>query len=85
MIGLEESAERERCWFVDLFVRESNTRAVQFYRKLGYVVYRRVLGYYGGGDGEDALDMRKSLSRDRRKETMRPLGRPVYPHELEWN
>lgn len=70
---------------MDLFVRESNTRAVVFYQKLGYVVYRRVLGYYGGRDSEDALDMRKSLSRDATCSTMQPLNHPVHPWDLEWN
>ena len=36
---------------MDLYVRESNKVAIQMYTKLGYVVYRRVLGYYS----EDAV------------------------------
>ena len=34
------------------------------YEKLGYGVYRRILGYYSDGPdskGEDGLDMRKSM------------------------
>ncbi len=48
--------------FVDLFVRASNEIAKELYRKMGYSVYRTVKEYYN--DGEDALDMRKPLSRD---------------------
>ncbi len=40
-------------YFVDLFVRASNAVAVGMYERLGYSVYRRVLGYYA--NGEDAL------------------------------
>ena len=35
-------------YFVDLFVRESNSLAQLMYKNLGYTVYRRVLGYYSG-------------------------------------
>ncbi len=30
-------------WFVDLFVRCNNGRAVEMYEKLGYSVFRRVV------------------------------------------
>lgn len=40
-------------YFVDLFVRKSNALAIGMYRKFGYDVYRRVLGYYSGE--EDAF------------------------------
>jgi N-terminal acetyltransferase B complex catalytic subunit len=42
-------------YFVDLFVRASNALAIQMYTSMGYVVYRRVLGYYSGQDEEDAF------------------------------
>lgn len=43
-------------YFVDLFVRVSNSVAIGMYEKLGYSVYRRVLGYYSSAnDGEDAF------------------------------
>lgn len=44
-------------YFVDLFVRISNTAAIKMYEKFGYVVYRRVLKYYSGigGPDEDAF------------------------------
>ncbi|CAG8716315.1 17771_t:CDS:2, partial [Acaulospora morrowiae] len=59
-------------YFVDLFVRVSNTVAIKMYRQFGYSVYRRVVGYYSSGDNteEDAFDMRKPLSRDVRKESI---------------
>lgn len=28
------------CYFVDLFVRPTNTAAIKFYEGLGYVIYR---------------------------------------------
>ena len=43
-------------------VRESNGLAIGMYKKLGYSIYRQVIGYYSGE--EDAFDMRKALSRD---------------------
>ncbi|GAA5999383.1 peptide alpha-N-acetyltransferase complex B subunit NAT3 [Rhodotorula paludigena] len=64
---LEKVSERDEGWFVDLFVRRSNDLAIGLYRSLGYMIYRRVRGYYGGGPGEkdeDAYDMRKALPRD---------------------
>lgn len=57
-------------YFVDLFVRASNELAIKMYQKFDYVTYRRVLGYYSGDDGEDALDMRKALPRDKFKTSM---------------
>lgn len=41
---------------VDLFVRKSNESAVQLYESLGYVIYRRVIEYYGGGPNEPDED-----------------------------
>ena len=54
------------------------------YEKFGYITYRRVLGYYSGDDPEDALDMRKALPRDRHKQSMKALDKPVLPEDLEW-
>ncbi|GAA5862853.1 hypothetical protein JCM3774_006663 [Rhodotorula dairenensis] len=75
---LEKVSERDGAWFVDLFVRQSNNLAIGLYESLGYMIYRRVQGYYGGGPGEkdeDAYDMRKSLPRDTEKESVRlPAG-----------
>ncbi|KAL7746584.1 N-alpha-acetyltransferase 20 [Sorochytrium milnesiophthora] len=42
-------------YFVDLFVRVSNSVAIQMYENLGYTVYRRVLDYYVGMNDEDAF------------------------------
>ena len=50
---------------VDLFARESNDLAISLYESLGYVVFRRVVGYYGGGPkqaDEDGLGASLSLS-----------------------
>lgn len=42
---------------------------------MGYTVYRRVVDYYN--DGEDAFDMRKPLSRDKDRGTVRENGEDV--------
>ena len=56
MKGLEDISEkRYNGFFVDLFVRSSNVVAVEMYKKMGYVIYRRVLGYYSGKPSEDAF------------------------------
>jgi len=57
------SIKTYNAYFVDLFVRASNTLAIKMYEKFGYSTYRRVLGYYSGELPEDALDMRKALPR----------------------
>lgn len=78
------SDQSHRAYFVDLFVRVSNAVAIGMYKKFGYTVYRRVLEYYAGAENEDAFDMRKALPRDVHRSSIVPLGRAVYPHELEW-
>jgi N-terminal acetyltransferase B complex catalytic subunit len=60
---------------VDLFVRAENKVAQQLYKGMGYSVWRRVVGYYA--DDEDAFDMRKPLSRDKDKKTVREGGEDV--------
>lgn len=68
------------CYFVDLFVRKTNTVAIEMYRAAGYIVYRTILNYYGGE--EDAFDMRKALARDRDKKSMIPITKPVRPEDI---
>ncbi|GEQ66372.1 hypothetical protein JCM33374_g35 [Metschnikowia sp. JCM 33374] len=79
--------------FVDLFVKVTNTMARQLYEKLGYSIYRRVIGYYGAtyptdrnhvDDDLDAFDMRKALPRDINRETVRENGDKCYvlPEEV---
>ncbi len=96
--------------FVDLYVRCTNTIALELYEGLGYSVYRRVREYYGslglgpgGKDEEDAfgsclslpvspypsnsltfpcpmcisIDMRKPLSKDPYRRSVRPNGRDM--------
>ena len=46
MEGLEEVASAHSAYFIDLFVRKSNTAAQEMYRYLDYVVYPTVAGYY---------------------------------------
>mmetsp|Transcript_327 Transcript_327/g.314 ORF Transcript_327/g.314 Transcript_327/m.314 type:complete len:176 (+) Transcript_327:27-554(+) len=85
MRELEEISQTVyNAYFVDLFVRASNSLAIKMYEGLGYVVYRRVLGYYSGSDDEDAFDMRKALPRDTTKASMVPLPHPITPDQLEW-
>ncbi|KAI9330073.1 acyl-CoA N-acyltransferase [Obelidium mucronatum] len=72
-------------YFVDLFVRSSNSVAINMYKGFGYTVYRTVLGYYSGpNDNENAYDMRKALAKDVHKKSIIPLKRPIKPEELEW-
>jgi N-terminal acetyltransferase B complex catalytic subunit len=80
--ALEKQCEAADAWFVDLFVRAENKVAQELYRKMGYSVYRRVVGYYS--DEEDALDMRKPLKRDGRRGTVRENGEEVRvdPNEV---
>ncbi|KAI4524504.1 acyl-CoA N-acyltransferase [Schizophyllum commune] len=79
------SDEIYKGWFVDLYVRCTNNVAVGMYEKLGYTVYRRVREYYGSlgtgvkrnRDEEDAFDMRKPLSRDVGRRSIRANGRDI--------
>ncbi|KGB76389.2 n-acetyltransferase 5 [Cryptococcus deuterogattii R265] len=71
-------------WFVDLFVRCNNGRAISMYEKMGYSVYRRVVDYYNGMEGIgstrdelDGFDMRKSMPKDTAKRYVRPNGRDI--------
>eukprot|EP00747_Dinoflagellata_sp_TGD_P088379 gnl/TRDRNA2_/TRDRNA2_163979_c0_seq1.p1 gnl/TRDRNA2_/TRDRNA2_163979_c0~~gnl/TRDRNA2_/TRDRNA2_163979_c0_seq1.p1 ORF type:complete len:174 (+),score=32.16 gnl/TRDRNA2_/TRDRNA2_163979_c0_seq1:66-587(+) len=68
-------------YFVDLFVRATNSAAINFYHSLGYVVYRTVVGYYSGE--EDAYDMRKPLSRDKDQKSIKNAGMRISPEELD--
>ncbi|KAF7295680.1 N-acetyltransferase [Mycena indigotica] len=70
--------------FVDLFVRCQNQVAIDMYEGMGYSVWRRIREYYGslgrgreGRDEEDAFDMRKPLSRDPSRHSVRSNGRDV--------
>ena len=79
--SLERECESADAYFVDLFVREGNA-AVGMYRKMGYKVFRRVVGYYsddptGRREEEDAFDMRKRLPRDKEGEFEREGGEEV--------
>ena len=83
MNSLEATSEHVfDAYFVDLFVRVSNSLAIGMYEAFGYSVYRRVLGYYSGS--EDAFDMRKALPRDTERKSVVPLPHPVLPEDLEW-
>ncbi|KAH8826898.1 N-acetyltransferase [Flagelloscypha sp. PMI_526] len=73
-----------RGYFVDLYVRCTNQVAVDMYERMGYSVYRRVREYYGslgvgkgGKDEEDAFDMRKPLTRDPGRRSVRANGRDM--------
>ncbi|CAD5224905.1 unnamed protein product [Bursaphelenchus okinawaensis] len=83
MTSLEKISEEKNCYFVDLFVRVSNTVAVAMYESLGYVIYRRIISYYTGDNPEDAYDMRKALSRDMEKKSVIPLKHPVHCDDLD--
>jgi N-terminal acetyltransferase B complex catalytic subunit len=78
--SLERSGDEYNAYFVDLFVRKSNTVAQNLYKGLGYSVYRRVLDYYNDDPlkpdvhEEDAYDMRKRLKRDKEGKHIRENG-----------
>ncbi|CDF39462.1 N-acetyltransferase [Chondrus crispus] len=74
------SQDTYNAFFVDLFVRKSNSLAIAMYKQMGYIVYRTILNYYGGS--EDAYDMRKALTRDQEKKSMIPLAHPVKAHDF---
>jgi N-terminal acetyltransferase B complex catalytic subunit len=83
MQSLEDTSEFVyNAYFVDLFVRKSNTLAISMYSHFGYTTFRTVIDYYSGE--EDALDMRKALPRDKLKLSVVPLKHPVHPDQLEW-
>lgn len=69
-------------YFVDLFVRESNKAAIGMYRKMGYTVYRKVLDYYNDPE-EHALDMRKAMRRDVKRQSVIPLPHPIHAADLD--
>ena len=82
------SSNKYNAWFVDLFVRSKNPIAIKMYRNLGYELYREVNKYYSKSEkeaAENAHDMRKSLPRDAEKATMKPTGKIIEPHELEYH
>ncbi|KAJ1307327.1 hypothetical protein OPQ81_001433 [Rhizoctonia solani] len=76
------SDEHHNGYFVDLYVRCSNQIAIDMYEGMGYSVYRRVKQYYtsqlpNNKDDEDAFDMRKPLSRDTGRRSVRANGREM--------
>lgn len=77
---LEAAADANGSWFVDLFVRKSNLKAINFYKSMGYSVFRVVQDYYGDhasdptAYSEDAYDMRKPMKRDVKHEHVRDDG-----------
>jgi N-terminal acetyltransferase B complex catalytic subunit len=77
---LEAAADAADAFFVDLYVRRSNFRAIAFYKSMGYSVYRVVKDYYGDHAtdptqrSEDAYDMRKAMKRDKKREHIRADG-----------
>ncbi|KAA8643516.1 hypothetical protein EYZ11_004274 [Aspergillus tanneri] len=87
---LERGSDINDAWFVDLYVRAGNKVAVDMYKGMGYSVFRRVVNYYsddptGVSDtGEDAFDMRKPCSRDKKLQHVRDNGEdfPVSPEDV---
>ncbi|KAK4219625.1 N-acetyltransferase [Rhypophila sp. PSN 637] len=77
---LEVAADANDAFFVDLFVRSTNHKAITFYKSMGYSIYRVVKDYYGDHssdptkDTEDAYDMRKPMKRDVKLEHIRENG-----------
>jgi N-terminal acetyltransferase B complex catalytic subunit len=83
---LEAAADANNAWFVDLFVRSTNHKAIKFYEKMGYSIFRVVKDYYAdhpsnpNRSSEDAYDMRKPCRRDVKREHIREDG---IKHEVE--
>ncbi|SCV03008.1 LAMI_0H04742g1_1 [Lachancea mirantina] len=83
--------------FIDLFVKCNNDLAIRLYEKLGYSVFRRVVGYYNSlEDGypktlnnihsnKDAFDMRRAMTRDE-GHSIRSDGRKhrCFPHDVKF-
>ncbi|WP_457555811.1 ribosomal protein S18-alanine N-acetyltransferase [Candidatus Pyrohabitans sp.] len=59
MLAVEEELRKKGVTELWLEVRVSNTRAVKFYKRLGYVEKGILKGYYA--DGEDAMLLKKYL------------------------
>ena len=75
---------QHNAWFVDLFVRSTNNVAITMYKKLGYSIYRTVIKYYSD-NGEDGLDLRKPMKRDKEKISLNCKKKRIKPSELEWD
>ncbi|XWS76393.1 hypothetical protein CRYUN_Cryun01aG0172400 [Craigia yunnanensis] len=95
---LEDFSDKiDKTYFLDLFVRASNTPAIKMYEKMwrGFLELSWVLHIKKGamllfGRGRrvsrpSISDMRKALSRDAGKKSIIPLKRPVTPAELEYD
>ena len=86
MDHLERVSIEQNAYYVDLFVRASNSVAIEMYKKRGYVVYRRIIQYYSGMDPEDGLDMRLPLPRDVEQYSIRrPHKQVIMPSELDFD
>jgi ribosomal-protein-alanine N-acetyltransferase len=59
MLAVEEELRKKGVVELWLEVRVSNTRAVKFYKRLGYVEKGILKGYYS--DGEDAMLLKKYM------------------------
>jgi ribosomal-protein-alanine N-acetyltransferase len=59
MLAVEEELRKKGVVELWLEVRVSNTRAVKFYKRLGYVEKGILKGYYA--DGEDAMLLKKYM------------------------
>ena len=68
-------------YFADLFVRKSNSLAIQVYKSRGYVIYRTIKDYYSGE--EDAYDMRKPLPRDKDQKSIARAGYSIHFSKLQ--
>lgn len=69
-------------YFVDLFVRQSNSVAISMYKSFEYSVFRVVRDYYTASSkderDENAFDMRRPLKRDINRTSIRANGEKVF-------
>ncbi|GLI78483.1 N-alpha-acetyltransferase 20 [Penicillium ochrochloron] len=71
---LEQGSDINNAWFVDLYVRAGNKVAVDMYKGMGDDPSGM------SENGEDAFDMRKPCSRDKKLEHVRDKGEDFLVH-----
>lgn len=88
MSYLESLCDDYKAFYVDLFVRPSNSVAVKMYQHLGYHIYQTIDKYYSERDNdkssENGYDMRKSLKRDPTGELSKPTGKIIDVSEIQF-
>ncbi len=58
---VEVVADANNAWFVDLFVRSTNYKAIEFYKSMGYSIFRVVKEYYTEHSSDPSQPLRGRL------------------------